>query len=145
MIIQRANESILTNFRPHEDDLMEALADGVNWRDSLKNALLHENTLMITEGDDVIAVGGNNGDHCWFVTSELVDSLSPRKKLRFRKLICNHRDSLLEVHEKLWNYVYEFNMNHIRFMKTIGAEFHNEYSTSQITGKRFQLFTIRRP
>lgn len=51
-----------------------------------------------------------------------------------------YRDMMLDVYPVLWNYVWVGNGPHKRFLKSIGAVFHEEYTQD---GK-FQLFTIRR-
>ncbi|MDS7436740.1 DUF2833 domain-containing protein [Klebsiella pneumoniae] len=87
-----------------------------------------------------LAIGGNVGDCCWLVTSDKVEKLSLKAKLKFRKLVIEYRDQMLERYESLWNFVYIENEPHIRFLKSIGAEFQEEYTCD---GK-FQLFIIRR-
>lgn len=87
-----------------------------------------------------LAIGGNVGDQCWLVTSDKVEKLSLKAKLKFRKLVIEYRDQMLERYESLWNFVYIENEPHIRFLKSIGAEFQEEYT---FDGK-FQLFIIRR-
>ena len=85
-----------------------------------------------------LAIGGHCGDQCWFVTSDQVWRLSGKAKREFRKLIMEYRDKMLEKYDTLWNYVWVGNTSHIRFLKTIGAVFHEEYTRDG----QFQLFTI---
>lgn len=87
-----------------------------------------------------LAIGGNCGDQVWFVTSDQVWRLDRALKARFRRCICGYRDAMHDVYPVLWNFVYVGNTPHIRFLKSIGAVFHEEYTQD---GK-FQLFTITR-
>ncbi|AWD92518.1 internal virion protein A [Pectobacterium phage Jarilo] len=133
MLIRPSSQVDIYNFKPHKDDLNEALAAGhepsfPNPQDCV--SLVHEGT--------VLAIGGNHEDQVWFVTSHLVDSLTTSERSRFRKLIVAYRDIMLDSYPVLWNYVWIGNKSHIRFLKTIGAEFHKEYSMNGL----FQLFTI---
>ncbi|UZT50461.1 hypothetical protein [Enterobacter phage 04_vB_Eclo_IJM] len=40
------------------------------------------------------------------------------------------------------NYVWSGNKSHIKFLKLLGAKFHDDWTVSPVTGERFQLFTI---
>jgi hypothetical protein len=87
-----------------------------------------------------LAIGGHCGDQCWFVTSDQVWRLDRAGKLEFRERIIEYRDMLLNVYPSLWNFVWVGNGPHKRFLKSIGAVFHEEYTQ----GGKFQLFTITR-
>lgn len=142
MLLQPALPYDLDFFEPHKDDIAEAQAAGIEWRDNIEFAITKGCLSVFDEYHGVIALGGNDGDQCWFVTDERVDELTRPERLVFRKVICEYRDSLLKQYPVLWNYVWVGNQNHIRFLKTIGATFHEEFTESPITGERFQLFTI---
>ena len=128
-------------FNPHKDDLAEASAAGIEWREDITEAVLNGCLTVFHSRHGVLAMGGNNGDQCWFVTSESISELTREERLDFRKVICEYRDSLFEQYQTLWNFVWVGNRNHIRFLKSIGAVFHEEYTASPL-GERFQLFTI---
>lgn len=121
-------------FTPHEDDLNEALAAGI------KPEFPHheECVSMVNFRDKALAIGGNTGDQVWFVTSQSVAWLSIEERTEFRKCIVGYRDKLLKMYPTLWNFVWVGNKSHIRFLKSIGAVFHNEYTNDGT----FQLFTI---
>lgn len=136
MIIRDTTQTDVFMFVPHIDDIKEAVAAGVEkfFPDSL------EGVKSVDNKGHVMAIGGNMGDQVWFLTSHKVDYMSRNDKLRFRKCIIEYRDKMLETYPVLWNYVWIGNRSHIRFLKTIGAVFHNEFTL----GGQFQLFTIRR-
>lgn len=141
MILQPAFNTDLDLFVPHKDDLSEAKAAGVNWEDNLTKAV-DEGCFVVLHEDLPLAIGGNMGDQCWFVTSWLIDCVDKYQRLAFRKVICEYRDVLLKEYPVLWNYVWVGNENHMRFLRSIGATFHEEFTESPHTGERFQLFTI---
>lgn len=141
MIIRQTMPIDVENFLPHEDDLAEAIAAGVNWKENLMGAL-GEHTVSLVHNGWVVAIGGNQGDQCWFVTDRCVRYLTNGAKRDFRKAILDYRNKVLKEYPVLWNYVWVGNHNHIRFMESIGATFHQEFTESPRTGERFQLFTI---
>ena len=136
MIIRDTTREDRKFFYPHIDDIREVIAAGVTqmFPDEL------DGMKSVDNKGHVMAIGGNMGDRVWFVTSGKVDFMSRNDKLRFRKCIIEYRDKMLETYPVLWNYVWIGNESHIRFLKTIGAVFHNEFTL----GGQFQLFTIRR-
>lgn len=135
MYIRQTTERDLEVFTPALHDILEANAMGIE--PSFPPA---SECVTLSRGDTPLAIGGNCEGQCWFVTSAHAWHLNRRDKLTFRRLIMTHRDELLERYEVLWNYVWVGNEPHIRFLKTIGAVFHEEY----LGGGQFQLFTIRR-
>lgn len=135
MHIRQTTERDLEVFIPSHHDILEAHAMGIE--PSFPPAT---ECVTLSLGDLPLAIGGNCDGQCWFVTSTEALHLSRSDKLRFRELIMEHRDNLLEQYDILWNYVWVGNKPHIRFLKTIGATFHEEY----LEGGQFQLFTIRR-
>lgn len=141
MILQPALPIDLLTFWPHEDDLAEAKAAGINWHDNVREAIYSE-CLVVSHLGTTLALGGNMGDQCWFVTDKAVAQLDHQDRADFRKIICEYRDVLLKEYNTLWNYVWVGNKNHQRFLRSIGAVFHEEFTESPITGERFQLFTI---
>lgn len=141
MIIRKATTLDVEGFNPHFDDLEEALSAGVDWKACLLEAI-GEHTVALEFNDKVLAIGGNSGDQCWFVTDACIDELSKASRLAFRRAILEYRNKMLSTHKTLWNFIWVGNKNHIRFLKSIGAVFHEEYTESPITGDRFQLFTI---
>lgn len=141
MTIRKATSNDVDNFQPAHDDILEAAAAGLNWHDTLMMSLC-DTTVVLLKDNQVVALGGNNGDMCWFVTDKIVDTLTPSERIEFRKAIMGHRDFLLEFYDTLWNYVWAGNKSHIRFMKSIGAKFHQDFVVMDKTGEKFQLFTL---
>lgn len=133
MYIRNTTEADFEVFKPAHHDILEAEALGIS--PSFPPA--YECVTLDFEGFP-LAIGGNCGDQCWFVTSDQVWRLNGADKRRFRKVIMEYRDKMLEKYDSLWNYVYVGNTPHIRFLKSIGAVFHNEFTQ----GGKFQLFTI---
>ena len=135
LIIRPTKESDFERFTPSPEDIAEAKAYGIE--PSFPPA---SECVTLSLYGFPLAIGGNVGDRCWLVTSDKVEKLSLKAKLKFRKLVIEYRDQMLEQYESLWNFVYIGNEPHIRFLKSIGAEFQEEYTCD---GK-FQLFIIRR-
>lgn len=136
MKLRQAKPTDFEVFSPSHHDLLEAQAYGIT--PAFPPAELC--TVVDFEGHP-LAIGGNDGDQCWFVTSDQAWRLDLKSKLEFRRLIMTHRDKLLATFPVLWNFVWVGNQPHFRFLKSIGAVFHNEYSDES---KTFQLFTIQR-
>lgn len=133
MILRPTKGTDFEVFQPSLDDLKEAQAAGI------KPAFPDASKCVTLSLDGFpLAIGGHEGDQCWFVTSDQVWRLNRTMKLRFRRLICDYRDQMLSKYDSLWNYVWIGNTNHIRFLKVIGAVFHPVYTR----GGQFQLFTI---
>lgn len=133
MYIRTSRSTDFEVFTPAHHDILEAEAYGIT--PSFPPAA--ECVTMDLNGFP-LAIGGHEGDRCWFVTSNQVWRLGLKERLEFRRLIIEFRDGLLEEYDMLWNFVWIGNKPHIRFLKSIGAEFHDEYTA----GGKFQLFTI---
>lgn len=133
MFIRNTVQSDFDKFTPAYHDILEAEALGIT-----PSFPPESECVTLDLGGLPLAIGGNCGDQCWFVTSDQVWRLNRTDKMKFRKVIMEYRDKMLERYDSLWNYVYVGNTPHIRFLKSIGAVFHNEYTQD---GK-FQLFTI---
>lgn len=133
MYIRPSLQGDIEIFKASREDRLEAYAAGhdCSFPDVSECVTLWGNGVPL-------AIGGNCGDQVWFVTSYHVAHLSTKDKLKFRKLIVEYRDKMLEQYSVLWNYVWVGNKSHIRFLKTIGAKFHNEFTLNG----NFQLFTI---
>lgn len=150
MYIKSATQRDLETFKIHPEDLAEFNANNPNRNliEVLKEHIASTNGVAMQWCDDnacmPVAIGGNHGDCVWFITSHLVDFMAPQCKREFRKAILEYRNKMLERYPVLWNYVWTGNNHHIRFLRTIGAEFTDEYITSSITGETFRLFLIRR-
>lgn len=141
MYIRQSTKTDLFVFKPSRDDRLEAVAAGI-----APGFPPHtECVSLVTDGDiegtySLLAIGGNVGDQVWFVTDQRVSRLTREERLEFRKNIIEYRDRLHEKYPILWNYVWVGNRSHIRFLKTIGAVFENDFTLNGT----FQLFTIRR-
>lgn len=133
MFIRPTTEEDFKKFTPAYHDILEAEAMGIE--PSFPEA---SECVTLDHSDVPLAIGGNVDGQCWFVTSDQVWNLDVADKLKFRRLIIEYRDKMLEQYDTLWNYVYVGNFPHIRFLKSIGAVFHHEYTAD---GK-FRLFTI---
>lgn len=133
MFIRQTEQDDFDKFTPAYHDILEAQALGIS--PSFPDA---SECVTLDLGGFPLAIGGNCGDQCWFVTSDQAWRLNMKHKLMFRKLIMQYRDQMLERYDSLWNYVWVGNEPHIRFLKSIGAVFHNEYTRDG----QFQLFTI---
>lgn len=135
MTLRQTKSTDFEVFRPSQHDLLEAKAAGIT-------PSFPEASKCVTLSLDgyPLAIGGNNGDQCWFVTSDQVWRLNRALKLRFHRLISEYRDRMLLKYPELWNYVWVGNTPHIRFLESIGAKFHQVYTL----GGQFQLFTITR-
>lgn len=133
MFIRQTVSDDFDKFTPAYHDILEAQALGIT--PSFPDA---SECVTLDHGGVPLAIGGNCGDQCWFVTSDQVWRLNRSNKLKFRRLIIEYRDRMLERYDTLWNYVWIGNGPHIRFLKSIGAVFHNEYTCDG----QFQLFTI---
>lgn len=151
MHLREATLKAVSRFKPQHDDHMEALAAGINWKENITKAVTKGGCVMIQpfskeQGCEAfpLAIGGNMGDQCWFVVSEHLERMPIKSKIEFIKLIKEYRDLMLTKYPVIWNFVWVGNKSHYRFLKAIGAEFHDEFTESPRTGERFQLFTIRR-
>lgn len=133
MFIRNTVSNDFDLFTPDYHDILEAKAAGIT--PSFPDA---SECVTLDHGGFPIAIGGNVGGQCWFVTSDQVWRLNRKHKLEFRKLIMEYRDKMLEEQGVLWNYVWIGNTPHKRFLKTIGAVFHEVYTHDG----QFQLFTI---
>lgn len=135
MFIRQTVSNDFDLFTPAYHDVLEAEALGIT--PSFPDA---SECVTLDHGGFPLAIGGNVGDQVWFITSDRAWRLSRTNKLKFRKAIMQYRDKMLEQYESIWNFVWVGNTPHIRFLKSIGAVFQNEYTQD---GK-FQLFIIRR-
>lgn len=134
MIIRKTTLSDIRLFTPSPEDIAEAKAYGIEPEPQLDDSMM---TVCISPLMP-LAIGGNKGDQVWFVTSKWCWTLSGSHKREFRKCIIEYRNKMLEQYPVIWNYVWVGNTHHIRFLKTIGAVFHNEFTLDG----QFQLFTI---
>ncbi|UUB18443.1 scaffold protein [Salmonella phage vB_SalS_PC192] len=134
LIIRPTKETDFERFTPSPEDIAEAHAYGIE--PSFPPA--SECVTMSLHGMPV-AIGGNCWGQVWFVTSARVWKLSVKTRREFRKLILEYRDTMLKQYPIIWNYVWVGNKSHIKFLKSIGAVFHNEFTGDS---NQFQLFTI---
>lgn len=140
MFIRPTTERDLQVFVPSREDISEAEAAGhpVGFPDVTECVTLYA---RLNTCEMPLAIGGNMGDQVWFVTSRDVIHLSMERRKEFRVCVLEYRDRMLEKYQALWNYVWTGNRSHVRFLKSIGAEFHEDFADDD---KTFQLFTIRR-
>lgn len=144
MYIRKATEEDVRSFEIAINDVNEFCA--MNPKRDLASTLvshLTPSSVVLTDAlGTVFAYGGNQGDSVWFLTSRLVSRLSKSEKREFGNRIAAYRDLMLDQYGTIWNYVWSGNKSHIRFLKLLGAKFHDEWTVSPVTGERFQLFTI---
>lgn len=68
------------------------------------------------------AIGGYGSDGlCWFLTSKLVAEFTKEEKAEFRAMLRDNLLSTLEVHDVLFNVVWNQNEQHIRLIQSMGA------------------------
>ena len=68
------------------------------------------------------AIGGYGQDGlCWFLTSKLVAEFTKEEKAEFRAMLRDNLLSTLDVHDVLFNVVWNQNENHIRLIQSMGA------------------------
>jgi len=95
---------------------------------------------IITHNNELISLGGCDDDGCvFFLTTKLSENLNQREKIKFIKLIKQHRDFCLKKHSYIWNFIYEENHHHKKLLTLIGAEIHEDVHNFQY----FNLFTIK--
>lgn len=143
MYIRKATIQDVSRFLPTTDDIKEFKAHNPN-RDLWETLRLHltESSVVLQHRSSVLAYGGNQGDNVWFLTDHSVLFLTYSEKQEFINNIIAYRDLMLDQYPVIWNYVWSGNKSHIKLLKRIGAKFHDEWTTSPVTGERFQLFTI---
>lgn len=147
MYIRKATEEDVHYFLWHlsNDDVLECKANfgsTVGMSERLLSHLTESSVVLTNRIGEIYAYGGNQGDNVWFLTSGQVDLLRPKGKREFIRCISEYRDLMLDQYGTIWNYVWSGNKSHIRFLKLLGAQFHDEWTVSPVTGERFQLFTI---
>lgn len=147
MYIRKATEEDVQYFLWHlsNDDVLECKANfgsTAGMSERLLSHLTESSVVLTNRAGEVYAYGGNQGDNVWFLTSCQVDLLRPKDKREFIRCISEYRDLMLDQYGTIWNYVWSGNKSHIKFLKLLGAKFHDEWTTSPVTGERFQLFTI---
>lgn len=134
MNIRQSRGSDFRLFKPSPEDIAEAKAYGI------EPSFPHPSECVtLTYCGIPLAIGGNCGDQVWFVTSADAWSLPREDKKAFRECIIEYRDKMLAKYPTIWNYVWVGNKSHIRFLKTIGAVFHDVFTGDS---NQFQLFTI---
>lgn len=127
-----------------DDDINEfnALDPNRYIRTSLCQSLGPDTVVLTGSRGEVLAIGGNVDDCVWFLTTNETKSLGPQGKRLFRKTIMEYRDQMLDLYGTIYNHVWVGNKSHHKFLKSIGAVFHEEFLQSPVTGELFQLFTI---
>ena len=143
MYIRKATLQDVSRFLPTRHDINEFNANNPN-RDLWETLRLHltESSVVVQHGSKVLAYGGNQGDCVWFLTEHHTLFLSYHEKSEFIRCISEYRDLMLDQYGTIWNYVWSGNKSHIKFLKLLGAKFHDDWTISPVTGERFQLFTI---
>ncbi|HFK4065584.1 TPA: phage protein Gp13 family protein [Kluyvera georgiana] len=95
---------------------------------------------MVHKGK-TIAIGGEVGGCVWFITSCLLMTLSREDKREFINTMISHKNSVLEKEPFIYNYVWEENASHIKFLKLMGAVFPDK---TEDVPEHFKLFIIQR-
>lgn len=155
MYIKQTKESDIESFTPSHDDKLELEAmTGHQYTRAFFEGRMYQHrtqTNCVTlwhEGREYstpVAIGGNKGDCVWFITSSVLKFYPRQAREEFRKAIVEYRDKMLELYPVIWNYVWSGNVEHIRLLKTLGAEFPDGHDLKIAeTGEVFKLFLIRR-
>lgn len=147
MYIRKATEEDVHYFlwNLSDEDCKECMANFGSLNGLTERMLSHltgSSVVLTDRFGEVYAYGGNQGDNVWFLTSHQVARLRPRAKRKFLRLISEYRDLMLDQYGTIWNYVWSGNKSHIKFLKLLGAKFHDDWTVSPVTRERFQLFTI---
>jgi hypothetical protein len=103
----------------------EAMQTGRNPIDVITGAL-DETTYAIKLGHHVLAVGGHTNGGIWFVTTNVITTLSTGQRFRFYRILKEHlafikRESPLDM--PFTNVVSVGNKAHIRLLEALGATF----------------------
>ena len=93
---------------------------------------------VLRDDDRVYAIGGIDNNHVvWMMCTVAVEE-NPIKFLRF---IRRYYKETIRQHKMLWNYALKENELHIKWLKWLGATFHDEID---VKGKTFVRFIFRR-
>lgn len=144
MYIRKATLQDVSRLVLSGDDLREFEAYNP-YRDLNETLMGHltDSSVVLVDGANVLAYGGNLGDCVWFLTDQRVNFLSYTKKMEMLERIKAYRDLMLDQYGTIWNYVWVGNKSHIKFLKRLGAKFHDDKrSVSGKTEESFMLFTI---
>jgi Protein of unknown function (DUF2833) len=103
----------------------EAMQTGRNPTEVITGAL-DETTYAIKLGHQVLAVGGHTNGGIWFVTTDVVATLSTAQRFRFYRILKDHlafikRESPLDT--PFTNLVSVGNKAHVRLLEALGATF----------------------
>ncbi|KPW95553.1 MULTISPECIES: phage protein Gp13 family protein [Pseudomonas syringae group] len=103
----------------------EAMQTGRNPIDVITGAL-DETTYAIKLDHNVLAVGGHTNGGIWFVTTNVITTLSPGQRFRFYRILKDHlalikRESPLDT--PFTNVVSVGNKAHVRLLEALGATF----------------------
>ncbi|HBT4786353.1 TPA: DUF2833 domain-containing protein [Klebsiella variicola subsp. variicola] len=109
--------------------------------DHLTLACQQYQVYTLIHNDSVIAIGGDVNGNSWFLTSNVLGTLTKEQKKEFIEIMNQHKEKVLDESGIIWNYVWEGNITHLRFLKRIGAEFPSD--TVNVP-EQFKYFEIRR-
>ncbi|KIQ12151.1 hypothetical protein RU03_11060 [Pseudomonas simiae] len=106
----------------------EAMQTGRNPTEVITGAL-DETTHAIKLGHQVLAVGGHTNGGIWFVTTDVVATLSIAQRFRFYRTLKDHlalikRESPLDT--PFTNLVSVGNKAHVRLLEALGATFQTD-------------------
>ena len=92
---------------------------------------------VLRDSDKVYAIGGIQDEHIvWMMCTKAVEE-NPVKFLRF---IRGYYKETISKHKMLWNYALKDNELHIKWLKWLGATFHDEI---ELGGRTFVRFIFR--
>lgn len=90
----------------------------------------------------VVAVGGAGRHDIWFVTTNVVHTLTPQQRKQFYRILKDHLSWVKHVHSGIHtNWVSVSNTNHIRLLTKLGATF-NEGIFMSPAGFAFKQFWL---
>lgn len=132
-----------SNLSPNDLADFNAMQAGRNPADVFPKAL-DATTYAIKLGRQVLAVGGHTNGGIWFVTTNVITTLSTGQRFRFFRTLKDHlafikRESPIDM--SFTNFVSVENKAHIRLLETLGATFQADcvMSPAGFPFKRFWL------
>lgn len=94
---------------------------------------------MIHDGV-VMAIGGELNGCVWFLTTNFLGQSNKKIKREFIDVMNEHKERVLDETGYIWNYIWEGNKQHIKFITMMGAKFPDVEDTPE----QFKFFIIRR-
>lgn len=150
LVIRKANLEDVLQFIETIDpmDIDELMASDPNriLEEELVGYLNDDALVCVDEEDFVYSYGGitetEEGAMVWFLTSIALRDAGKKVQQDYIKLMSQWRADTVAKYGCIFNFIWDGNENHKKFIKRMGGVFHDIYRHSQYTNERFQLFTI---